>query len=207
MGCCFGRGVGKPKSSRSKYLTDGAYYCLRRNVKAARANATQSTIHPLVSIWVARGVSDERPEFSTKSRNIVVRSWIYFRASMFKIGIIVFTTLFETVPQVQRYFQATTIRDNDFLDPASRHSEFVLLAVEKLVKCLDQKSNIFAFLHEVGCLHAAHNVRIEYMDLFVPCFIGTIHPALDTRWATAIEDAWGEFFNFTIHLFKESMVF
>ena len=203
MGCCLGRETVEIPNC----VTDNNCFGSAIDIRAHRSNVTVIyTIRPLSSVWAARGMSDDRPEFSHKSKRIVIHSWLYLRSSMYNIGIIMFITLFEVVPKVRECFGPDS-DEYDSLDAASRHSQLILLALDKVLKLLVHKKNVNRVLHEFGGCHAVQRVRVEYLDLFIPHFIKTIHPALDEKWATTIEDAWADFFKYVVHLFKEAMVF
>ena len=202
MGCC----LGSETVEVPKCVTDINCFSSGIDIRAPRTNVTVIyTIRPLTSVWAARGMSDDRPVFSLKSKNTVIQSWFYLRSSMYNIGIIMFMTIFEVVPKVRECFGPED--EYDSLDVASRHSQLILLAMDKLMKMLVHKKSLNRVLHEFGGCHAVQGVRIEYLDLFIPHFIKVIHPALDEKWATTIEDAWADFFKYVVHLFKEAMVF
>ncbi|KAK7092382.1 neuroglobin-like [Littorina saxatilis] len=217
MGSCFGcrnKAFGKNEDGE---IPLGIKYPSGLNIMARR-NSKKKALElkpgrkgrPTMSIWVARGMPDARPKFSSRDKHIVRESWGFLRTSMFKVGKIMFCEMLEAVPKIKELFRNNAkneaLRDDiEYL--AIGHAQRVMVTVDKVIKIIDAPSKVAFYMHEVGDRHAEMDVRIEYLDLFVPYFITAIHPSLDERWASKIEDAWGAFFTYIVHLMKESMVF
>ena len=73
-----------------------------------------------------------RPTLSKETRHLVHQSWVYLRSSMFKVGIILFTAVFEAVPSLERLFLDPERSPEQAWGPAAQHSQLLMLAVDKV---------------------------------------------------------------------------
>ena len=175
------------------------------NVIARLARRRDTPSHPMQALWIARGMPFHRPEFTATHKRIVSESWVYLKGSMFQIGKAMFREMFNKVPAIRYVFTKQNDVPESFV--IKYHVEKVMVTVDRLVHYIDNSEQVELFCQELGDRHAEHTVKIEYLDLFTPFFITAIHPALNARWASSIEDAWAAFFKYVLHILKENIVF
>ncbi|KAL8614374.1 hypothetical protein ACOMHN_007712 [Nucella lapillus] len=222
MGMCLSKTETSEVSKR--FLVNDSHFVavtVATKTKVAAAKTTAAFEDAPLCVWISRGMPHERPELSELNKRIVLESWVYLRLNMFKIGHIIFTELFAMSPMLMNLFEkydAVVIKDQDLGKGAAfsrrgryyatkSHVDKVMITLDKILAVLDDTKRFEYLMHELGDRHAERNVRIEYLDLFIPCFIQAIRPALTERWASSIEDAWAAFLRHSLHYMKESIVF
>ncbi|KAK7483603.1 hypothetical protein BaRGS_00025156, partial [Batillaria attramentaria] len=161
-----------------------------------------------IDVWIARGLSQTRPEFTLQQRQFVQMSWNCMRRDMLKVGIIVFGELFENNLYVRRAFLQHTKGDvGRGREMLKRHVHKVMCTLDKAVSLLDDEARLVASLYEVGTRHVQRNIRMELLDFLVPYIMRSLEPTFERDIAQQLEEAWSNFLKYIMHILKEAMTF
>ena len=89
------------------------------------------------------------------------------------------------------------------------HSNFVTISLDRIIDFLRdrQTKEMEEFIRDLGDKHAMKTIRMEYMDLFIPCFMFALEPIIKPSWREVIEAAWTALLSRIINMLKESITF
>ncbi|XP_076450002.1 uncharacterized protein LOC143286345 [Babylonia areolata] len=222
MGPCLGKRY-ETKEVSKRFLVDDSHFVAVTVARKAKAHASKlkhKEDAPL-PVWVSRGMPHDRPELTDLQKRIVLESWVFLRPNMLKIGQIAFNEMVAVTPLLAKMFNKYEILEKNEENEKKQaymcrrgryqviksHVDKVMITLDKLLSVLNDPQRFEFLLHELGDRHAERTIRIEFLDIMIPCYIMAIHPALTDKWASNIEDAWAAFFRHILHIMKESIVF
>ncbi|KAL4221457.1 hypothetical protein ACF0H5_019714 [Mactra antiquata] len=148
------------------------------------------------------------PVISEQEKIIIVESWKIVKTDIEKVGIITFTNLFETHPEVQNVFMSFRSKDTSDLEYnhiLRAHALRVMGTVDKCIYRLDNRDKLRDLMMDLGIRHKNYTVKIEYIDLMGPQFISSIKPHLENMWTEEHERAWENLFQLMCYYMKKGM--
>ncbi|XP_064602902.1 neuroglobin-like isoform X1 [Liolophura sinensis] len=139
---------------------------------------------------------------------LVKQSWTELQSDMVKVGVVMFTRLFETHPDVQDAFmdfRHMSLEDMRHSKTLREHGLRVMTTVEKVLARVDDPAKLDAFLHHLGTKHVNYNANKNYIQLVGPQFVKSIKSELEDVWTSETERAWYKLFDYIAYFMKKGM--
>ncbi|XP_005754404.1 neuroglobin-like isoform X1 [Maylandia zebra] len=148
---------------------------------------------------------DRRPEqeeeedalpvsLSAESREAIRSSWREIQEDISRVGVIMFVRLFETHPECKdAFFTFRDLNDVNTLRASKElkaHGLRIMYIIEKTVARIDQDDRLDQLILDLGRKHYQYKALPKYYDLMGEEFIHAIHPVLQERWTSDLEEAW-----------------
>ncbi|CAI5684861.1 neuroglobin isoform X1 [Oreochromis niloticus] len=148
---------------------------------------------------------DRRPEqeeeedavpvsLSAESREAIRSSWKEIQEDISRVGVIMFVRLFETHPECKdAFFAFRDLNDVNALRASKElkaHGLRIMYIIEKTVARIDQDDRLDQLILDLGRKHYQYKALPKYYDLMGEEFIQAIHPVLQERWTSDLEEAW-----------------
>ncbi|XP_018025170.1 uncharacterized protein LOC108680782 [Hyalella azteca] len=132
-------------------------------------------------------------ELTQEQKIIIKETWAIVKQNVERVGVIMFTNLFETHPDVQEVFLPLRgMEKNALLDNKKlrNHALRVMGFVEKAVGRLEEPAQLQALLETCGRNHCGYGAALHHIDLVGPQLLEAIKPSLEDRWSPEISTAW-----------------
>ncbi|CAI5684860.1 neuroglobin isoform X2 [Oreochromis niloticus] len=161
---------------------------------------------------------DRRPEqeeeedavpvsLSAESREAIRSSWKEIQEDISRVGVIMFVRLFETHPECKdAFFAFRDLNDVNALRASKElkaHGLRIMYIIEKTVARIDQDDRLDQLILDLGRKHYQYKALPKYYDLMGEEFIQAIHPVLQERWTSDLEEAWKTLFLYITRTMKK----
>ncbi|XP_064602903.1 neuroglobin-like isoform X2 [Liolophura sinensis] len=149
-----------------------------------------------------------QPELTEEETLLVKESWDKLHSDIVRVGVVMFTRLFETHPDVQDAFmdfRHMSLEDMRHSKTLREHGLRVMTTVEKVLARVDDPAKLDAFLHHLGTKHVNYNANKNYIQLVGPQFVKSIKSELEDVWTSETERAWYKLFDYIAYFMKKGM--
>ncbi|XP_070577488.1 uncharacterized protein [Ptychodera flava] len=156
--------------------------------------------------------SPEATVLTKDHEKILVQTWHSIRGDLEKIGLLMFTGLFEHHPEAKTYFGLPgvpiTEEDKQITLKIREHGLRFMNVVRDVLALIAEKNRAQAtsLMRELGKRHFHYNADINLIDVFGQQFIMAIQPTLSKSWDKKVEDAWIQLFKFIAYSLKVGML-
>ncbi|XP_013384339.1 non-symbiotic hemoglobin [Lingula anatina] len=146
------------------------------------------------------------PFVNEDQKKIIVKTWNIIKEDIAKVGVITFTKLFETHPDVKEAFlhlKDMSQEELEYSDILKRHTLRVMQSVDKAVSRIHKPVMIHNVFLELGERHIDYHAEPRIVDLMVVQFIEALHSRLPAEhWNEETEQAWQQFLEYTMFFLK-----
>ncbi|XP_077990357.1 neuroglobin-like [Glandiceps talaboti] len=154
----------------------------------------------------------ETPTLTKEHEKLLVQTWQGIRGDLERIGLLMFTGLFDQHPETKKYFglpgMPITEQDKQNMIRVREHGLRFMNVVRDLLTHIAEKNRpkVEQTLRELGRRHLSYEADVNLIDVFGQQFIMSIKPTLSKSWDRKIEDAWINLFRYIAFMMKQGML-
>ncbi|XP_002739228.1 neuroglobin-like [Saccoglossus kowalevskii] len=155
--------------------------------------------------------SSTSQSLSKEQEKILVQTWLSIRGDLERIGLLMFTGLFEHHPEAKVMFglsdTAMSPKDKENTALIKEHGLRFMNVVRDVLTLISEKNGSQAecVLIDLGRRHCSYNADINLIDVFGQQFIASIQPTLTGSWDKKVEDAWIQLFKYIAFTMKQGL--
>ncbi|XP_045163840.2 uncharacterized protein LOC123528166 [Mercenaria mercenaria] len=148
------------------------------------------------------------PHLTDDQKVVIQNNWQTLKLHIANIGVITYTSMFESQPQLIETFgkfkgkNISALRESGLLQ---QHALRVMAIIDKCITRLNQPSNMMYILREVGHLHKKYKVQPDDIQIILPHFLSAMKPYIQENWCEELEDAWITFLSLIFYHMREGM--